>query len=858
MIRRWLRGVLARVLPDKHRQVVLSDFDTEFDQRTKRDGRAAAERWYAAEAAASLPGASRLRVQSWRLGGVARDLAQDGRYAVRQMWNARGFTLAAIVMLAVGLGLVTGAYTVVNGFAFKGWDVPDNHRVFRVARSLEGTPEGAREDDGPTRGLVSHVRQTATRADYAAYSLNNVRLKLDPADEGPGHYLYAFTVGEGFLETLKLGMFRGAGFSATTEPQVVLSHATWRVYLGEDPKAIGRIVTLSGRPARVVGILEPGLTAFGERPVDALTNYAHATGGSARSSVTMAATNPDACCVMVVGRLRDGATRAQALAELAATASAYRSSRGQAALQWAARSTAPGLPDDRGVGLMFILLGAGVVLVWALTCANVGNLFLARGLRRDREMVVRLSLGATRGRLVRQLLTEGLVLAMVAGALAFALAAAVPHGMAQLDDAGAASSVFAPDWLVAVVAGVGTMVTCLIVALAPALQITRRGSGQRGAGSSGRPHMARDIVLAVQIAVALPLVTSAVLITRGVREAVNNQADFALHDTVAASIELPGTVSNDRTARQAFHEALRLQLGDDVALVESAPVSRGAGLTTSVTPAGSPLEFRTTLLPMSPAAFDLLQVAVTRGRLHASDPRALEAVVNEAMARRLAPAGDAVGMVVKLDFDDQTYRIVGVTRDAHLISLGSVEPLFTVWPREQGRATLLARNTPGAADRLKQLVEAAHAGASVIITPLSVSVRATLMTAWTGAAVAAGLAGIALVLAVIGIFGVFSYLIEARRREIGIRVALGATRQQVRLAVLRHCRRPVVGGLTIGVLLAVLAGQMLRRYLYGLSPLDGISLSLAAAVLLVAAILATAVPVRRALRVDPVIALRAE
>jgi predicted permease len=859
MSRRWLRRLLSRVLPDKYRQVVLGDFDAEFDQRQKRDGRSAADRWYAAEAAASLAGASRLRVQSWRLGFMARDFAQDGRYAIRQMWNAKGFTLAATVMLAIGLGLVTGVYTVVNGFAFKGWDVPDSHRVFRVARSVEGVPEGARVDDGPTLGVISHLQQTAALADYAAYSFNNVRLKLDPAEEGPGHYLYAFTVGEGFLETLRLSLFRGTGFSAATEPQVVLSHATWRRFFEEDPKVVGTIVTLSGRPARIVGILEPGFTALGERPVDALTNYAHARGGSARSSVTMAANNPDACCVMVVGRLRGRANQEPALAELTATAAAYRASRGQTVLQWTARSTAPGMPNDRGVGLMFMLLGAGVVLVWALTCANVGNLFLARSLRREREIAVRLSLGATRGRLVRQLFTEGLVLAMVAGALACALAAAVPHGMALLDGPGVAASMFAPDWLVAGVAGVGTMVTCLIVALAPALQMTR--PGWQGAGTStGAPHVARDIVLAIQIAVALPLVTSATLITRGVLEAVDNQADFALHDTVAAAIQLPNAVANDRATRQALYEALRLQIKDDetVALVNAAPVSRGVGLSTSVTPAGSPMEFRTTLLPMSPGAFGVLKVPVTRGRLHANDPRAMEAVVNEAMALRLAPAGDAVGMTITLGFDDQVYRIVGVTRNVHLISLSTIDPLITVWPREQNRVTLLARSEPGVQDRLRQLVTTAHAGASISVTPLSESVRATLVTAWTGVAVAAGLASIALVLAVIGIFGVFSFLIEARRREIGIRVALGATRQQVRTAIVGHCQRPVIGGLAVGVLLAILAGQMLRRHLYGLSPLDGVSLALATVVLLAAAVLATAVPVRRALRVDPLIALRAE
>jgi predicted permease len=522
------------------------------------------------------------------------------------------------------------------------------------------------------------------------------------------------------------------------------------------------------------------------------------------------------------------------------------------------RDTAPLVPDDRGLPLIFALIGAGVTLVWGLTCANVGNLFLARSLRRDREIVVRLALGASRGRIVRQLLAEGLVLASIAGVAALGLAAGVPLVLEKIDGASdGTTAMFEPDSVVAVVATLATMLTCLIVALAPALQATRITPAHAGRGATRFGRM-REVVVAVQIAVATVLVLSATLVGRGLSQAVDSRADFALETTSAATFSVS---TDDRRERERIRIALRdavAAAGDGYALVDLAPLARHAGISTSVRRLGEPFEFRTQLFSLDRAALTVLDVPIIEGRPHDDRPKSTEAIVNQRLANTLWPGESAVGKAVHLDFDSRTYTIVGVTRDTHLVGLGEVESLIHTAPFGVSTGVVLAASTPALADRMRALAKAVDPALTVDVRPLSDSVSDTLRNAVVGAVFAGFLGVVALLLAVIGVFGVFSYLVEERRREIGIRLALGASRQQVRAALARACRRPVVLGVGAGVGMSLLAGMLLRSFLYGLSPIDPLSYVIVAIILLTSAFVATAVPVRRALRVDPAVTLRAE
>jgi putative ABC transport system permease protein len=855
---RWL---LRTVLPDAHRGVVMTHLDEEFARVQRERSVGAAAWWYRRQAFGSLPGALRMRARSLRVSHVLREFPQDARYALRQMRRAPGFSAAAVLMLAVGLGLVAGAYTVVNGIFVRGWAVPDSASVFRAVGSVAGAPEGGRIRDGFSLGAFKHVRENARSADYIAILIQY--FSLEPGRGAPAVHSAGLFVTDNFLDVLRIPLQVGPGFIGTAAGEgvrVIISHRTWKRSFNADVRVVGRAVWLTGVPATVVGVTAAGFDSLAERPVDLIVEMSGATQWQRNGGEAVA--NETSCCIILAGRRRAHWTMAQVREELTLLTGQYRRSAALPELTVAVRGTAPGVPPGRGASLIFTLLGAGATLVWCLTCANVGNLFLARSLRRDREIAVRLALGASRGRLVRQLLAEGLVLAAVAGSAAYACTAGVPILMEQIDGTAA---MFAPDWIVAAFAALGTIVTCLLVALAPALQATRIAWKGAGTTTTMRAGRLREVVLAVQIAVAAVLVLSATLIGRGIGQATDARADFALKTTTAAVFRLPPNAAADQGRREAVRASLRDAASKSerrLALVDQSPATDRAASQTSVRPIESRAEFSMKLLPLSATAFEILEVPMVEGRLHDDNPATGEALVNQTLARRLWPGESAVGKTLVLNYNDRTYTIVGVSRDAHLTALGAIEPMMhippTGAPRDGSVGHLLARSAPELADRMSALAKGIDPALTVRLTPLSESVQSTLSDARIGAAVAAGLGGVALLLAVIGVFGVFSYLIEERRREIGIRLALGATKRQIRLAVAHACRRPAVAGVLGGLALSLLAGRLLQRFLFGLSPVDPLSYAIVAGVLLAAATAATAVPVRRALRVDPAITLRAD
>jgi hypothetical protein len=271
------------------------------------------------------------------------------------------------------------------------------------------------------------------------------------------------------------------------------------------------------------------------------------------------------------------------------------------------------------------------------------------------------------------------------------------------------------------------------------------------------------------------------------------------------------------------------------------------------------LQFRAQLVPLNPAAAEILELRLASGRWHADDRGVRELVVNATLARQIWGDANPIGQPLELNFDDTIYTVVGVAHDAHLTTLSRVEPMVHVAPTGgSGLDVLLARSEPGLEARIRAAIASIDPQLSMTLTPLSASVTETIRGAVAGGGIAAGLAVIALLLAVIGVFGVFSYLIEERRREIGIRLALGASRVRLGRALFQATRGAVIGGLAAGLVLSATAGVLLRSFLFGLSPADPISYGAVAIVLMTAALVATAIPLRRALRVDPAVTLRAE
>ena len=644
---RWLRRLRARI---KYRNF---DADLAREIATHREMKGEALRYQGmshaeahAAAARALGNVTLAREDSrtmW-IPLLLQQIAQDARYAVRGMRRAPGFTVAAVLMLTVGLGLVAGGYTVVNGLFLRGWAVPDSSRVFR-ARG-DRPPEshsGGRTSDGFSLGALEYISTRASAADYVGYQIENFGVSDRGGDRGTNAQGMIAT--DSFFETLRIPLQLGSGFRTSSDgaARAVISDRVWRQLFGADPRIIGRTIWLKELPVVVVGVMAAGFDGLAERPLQVVvdTTFARTDGRRYRRGFEEWF-DDRLCCVWVAGRMRDGWTRVQVEQELALLTSQYRKSVGQPDLRVAIYGTVPaassGFRDE--VTPVFSLIGAGLTLVLLLTCANVGNLFLARTLRRQREIAMRLSLGAGRMRIVRQLLTEGLVLASIAGSGAFLFTNAVPPLLSLLDD-DFSSSVMASDWRVAAFTAAGVALTCLIVSLTPALQITR--IAWRGATPmmSRRAGPMRAFVLATQIAIAAVLVLSATLIARGIGHAVSAPADFALQTTSAIALQAPAGLEPKARAT-ALRDALRraaAQPGLRVGLAGASPVSQRPGLTTSVRQPHSDVEFQAMLTPLNSAAAAILELQMTSGRWLSDDLQAREIVINEMLARQIWGTG---------------------------------------------------------------------------------------------------------------------------------------------------------------------------------------------------------------------------
>jgi predicted permease len=792
---------------------------------------------------------------------LLQQFSQDARYALRGLRRAPGFAISAISMLTIGLGLVAGGYTLVNGVFFRGWSVPASDDVFVVSFKVDLE---TRREDGLSLAAYQHLQTNARAADYVFKRIDYARIAADSTSRG--EHTEGAVASANLIEVLGIPLQRGTGLSGARRdgmPPMVISHGVWQRVFGGDPSIVGRIAWLSGKAVTIVGVTSREFEGLGPHSLGFVVDLPSARQFGRHLFVNV--TDTDCCVGQIAGRAREGRSRDDVRREMELLVGQFRQGARQTPLGLAVNGTTLGeglseSPKSSAIQLVLTLIGAGVVLIMVLTFANVGNLFLARSLKRRREISVRLSLGASRARVVRQLVVEGLVLAAIAGSVAFAMTLSTAVVMRLIEDDFTAS-MLPSDWRVALFTAAGVVAASLIVSLTPALQTTRivwRGANATMAGSTGRM---RGLVLAAQISIAAVLVLSAVLITRGIVRNLNTRADFALHTTTVT--EVRGAAGHSYTGDQllAISTAFRqvLSTGDfRPGVIHGGRSTAGSRLSAG----GVALKFRegsldAELAPLSPTAASVLELRLAAGRWMAEDWSRHEAVVNETLARKLALAGGAIGRQFELGRDKRTYTIVGVARDTHLAALGDVEPTVHVMPVDLW-PTFVTKTARDVDAKLRALVASVDPNLVVVSRPLSQDVRDMLEAATISASIASIFAIIALLLAIIGVFGVFTYLIEERRNEIGIRLALGASRRQIAGALYRACRGPVLGGLAAGLAMSAGAGVALRGFLLGLSPADPVSYLAVAVVLGVAALAATAIPVRRALRVDPAVTLKAD
>lgn len=902
--RLW-RGLLRRVLPARDRELLLDELDRMWERRVEREGRAEARRWYRSEvwAFATRWPAERLRRRTTTTGSDMIDgLRQLGR-TMRGLMRSPGFTAVAVFTLALGIGGNALIFALVDRALLRPIDLPDSDRLVSVLDGW-GTSLGTLE--------ILQERMTTVSAIGAALDANGRTLQ---PDDGAARRVTVAQTSPGFFEALGVSPVIGRLFAPEeSEPgrgAVALASAGfWTTALGGDASALEQDVVLDGVRYQIVGVLPEGF----EIPSARNELYIPATLDAADPGAMWGYG-----AYVAVARLALGATPEQVLAELQSFEDPVRLANPLWTPNpgmWDEARVTP-LKESRGQwvrGPLLILLGAvGVVLL--VVCANVANLLLSRALARSRDLAVRSALGAGRGRLAGEQLLEAGVLAVAGSVVGLGLATVGLSALRPLlpPELPGAEQIGLDLRVVVVTAGLA-MLTAMLAGALPALRSARRApasslreSGRGGSASRRRRRTTRGLV-AAQMAAAVVLVVSAGLLARSLFALNQVDPGFEVDGRVTARVHLAPGLSGDPEARAIVMDELQQALVSD-------PSLRGVALASTI-PFGSEDEYVATFIEgvtddpnalptarhhrVSPEFFDVAGMEVLRGRGFSTSDRVgtpLVTVVDEAFADRFFAGEDPIGRIVRYPWrgapDIQIVGVVSSTRHGDLS--GDRDPTYYV-PLAQmgfgvlGHAVVVAEagvggpgggasggpagGSGGAGDSGRALTEA-EVGAALgavmrrvreLDSRMAVSDMLTyedrLAASLVGTRLMALLlllfAGTALVLGCVGVYGVAAFSVRERLREIGVRMAMGASADGIRREVLREGLMMALPGGALGLLIAVFATRALEGLLFGVARFDPITFVAVPLVLAAAALLAVYVPAMRATKVDPAIVLRGE
>ena len=805
---------------------------------------------------------------------------QDSRYAARALFRSPLFTLTAVLSVAIGVGATTAIVTLANTLLLRpppGVGAPE--RLVNVGR----TQNGQGFDNFSYPNFVDYRDGAKTLSGLAAMRMEPQSMSLAGPDGGEA--IEGSTVSGTFFDVLQARPAIGRFFlpeedrTPGTHPVAVLSHKFWRERFGGDTSIVGGRIVLNGSPFTVVGVAREGFQGpFVISPDLWLPIMASPLVGTPASVLT----SRPSVWLIAIGRLAPDVSLNAAQSELSAIAhaleQAYPDVNKGKGVRVTPASVLPGELRSIVGGFMALLFAvAGLVLLIAST--NVAGMLLARATSRRREIAVRLALGATRGRLVAQLVTESLMLFVVAGILGVVVAywlvaglmALIPRLPVQLAvDPGIDGRVLLFALAISIVSGV-------VAGLVPALQATRPmlvpALKADGAGSGSRLRL-RSALLVAQIAFSMLLLIVAGLFARALVHARSIDPGFDARGVHLASLDL--RLANYDSARglpfmATLRERAALIPGVQTAAFTAALPLDGGGLglgpieVPGATPPDPERGWNADWSVITPGYFETLRLPIVRGRDFTDADRAGAidvAIVNESFARRLWPDGDAIGKTFRNEH--RTLTVVGIARNAKYRTLGEEPRNFVYVPLAQRyftRMTLIVRSLPDApvAAPVRRLV-ADLDPALPILNERSLEEQAALalfpqrIALWT----AGSLGTVALLLALLGIYGVTAYGVTQRTREIGVRMALGAPRGNVLGLILRQGLQLAGIGVAVGALVAFGVTRLLGALLYGVPSTDVVAFLGAAMLLVVAAIAASWIPARRAAAVDPVIALRAE
>ncbi|HEY6970890.1 MAG TPA: ABC transporter permease [Candidatus Angelobacter sp.] len=874
-----LRNVFRRQTPADLNEEMRAHVELE-EQENLEAGMSPDEAHYAAlQRFGNVTLAAEKSRETWRW-SVVESTLQDLRYALRQIRRSPAFTVSAVLTLALGIGANTAIFSVVNAVVLRPLPYPQPDRIVAAFIINSQDPE-FHSTDGVADFQAAHDHQR-TFSSFAAMGGGNSTFTWT-GDKEPVQ-LHGTAVTAEFFSVLGVNPVLGRNFAPGEdapgrEHEVILSYAFWQQHFNSDQRVIGRAITLNGASRTIVGVMPAGLRVRDKDELWPLLQF------------PVAESRPP-YWLLAIGRLKDGVTEAQAQADLSTIAADVHRRFPNSDYTAAWVEPVKNVIVGQARSPLLLLLGA-VVLVLLIAIVNVANLEIAQSSARDREMSIRSALGAGRGRIARLVLTESILLAGVGGALGLILAyggvsmlrALAPAGLPRLNEISVDGQVLAFTAALSLLSGV-------LFGLAPLVHGFGRRPKEAEALRSGRQNLSeqrdrgklRNTLIVLEVSLSLVLLIGAGLLLRSFERLTNTSPGFNSQALVSGLIALPEMRYPKEQNIVAFYDRL-------LERVQQLPGVTSAGLTLSLPPnllnltnpfwvpgqpttpgMNPPLAVETTV---SLDYFRTLGVPLLRGRFFSDSDRGRKdgiLIINNTLAQRYFPGQDPVGLRMKTGSyspDAPWETIVGVVSDVKYSGLESApEPTLYVpyfqegWTdfsremflvvRSSGDAKAVESSLGNAVRELDRNMPLAdvHTMDELLSSSVAQPRFRTLLLAI--------FAGMALVLAAVGIFGVMAYVVSRRTQEIGVRMALGASRANVLGMVLNEGLRVVLIGVGVGVVAAFALTRLIKSWLFAVQPADPATFIAVAITVIAVAALACYVPARRATKVDPMIALRYE
>ena len=815
-------------------------------------------------------------------------LLKDLRYGIRSLLKQPGFAFVAVLSIALGIGVNTTIFSFVNATLFRPLPFPESDKLVRLW-------------DGNSASYPDYVAyrdDSKVFSSLVAYAQRPLSLNVN----GESERIFGEIVTGNYFDVLKVKPAIGRGFlqeedrTPGTHPVVVLSNSLWQRQFNSDPAILGKGIKLNNYSFTVIGVMPEkfvGATLISPPDVWVPMMMEPIVDPGSRSL-----TSPDEGWLMMLGRLQPEVELPGAQAAVETIASRLHQARRernsepeQMERRIVAVAEARGLmvpPAGRVPAFLAITIVMAVVaLVLLVACANVANMLLARAVARRKEIAVRLALGAGRLRIIRQMLTESVLLSLIGGVGGLLLAGWSSNLLATLLPQSFPGNSIAPDVSLDARVFLYTFllstVTGVVFGLAPALQSSKPDviatlKDQAVTFGRGRTRFTlRNLLVVTQVAISMLLLVSAGLFLRNLRNTQHPEPGFVTNNGLMMSFDL-GLARYDKARGQIFEEQL-LQRVRSLPQIQSASLAEFVPLTDagSLTPLyveGEPTPDRfddDSLLSNNTVGLDYFRtmgIPFVKGRDFnssdtASSPEVI--IVNETLARRLSPDGNAVGKRIRMDSQGDYLEVVGVVRDIKYRQLSEKPPFFGYLPlsqRYRSSMTLHVRTPSDPVAAINQLRAEINALDSNLpltgVKTMQEHMRLPLAPAKLLALLSSTFGILALLLASIGLYGVMAYVVGSRTREIGIRMALGAQTSGVRRLVIVQGMRLALTGVAVGVVAALALTRVLSGVLYGVSATDPFTFAGVVVLLASVALLACLVPAWRATKVDPLVALRYE